>query len=82
MRIAIFSGEQRISTSETVVFAHSDTEIRNRVTALSLSMTNDLSIAGQKSVTLRLESRIGQTERWGQYAEIEFELANLAEKDF
>ena len=82
LRIAIFSGEQRISTSETVVFAHSDTEIRNRVTALSLSMTNDLSIAGQKSVTLRLESRIGQTERWGQYAEIEFELANLAEKDF
>jgi uncharacterized protein (TIGR02687 family) len=82
LRIAMFSGDQRISTSERVIFAHSDPEIRNRVSTLSLSMTNDLSIAGKKSVTLRLESRIGQTERWGQYAEIEFELANLAEKDF
>lgn len=82
LRIAIFSGDQRISTAETVAFASTDPEIRNRVTALSLNMTNDLSKSGQKSVVLKLESRIGQTERWGPYADIDFELANLAEKDF
>lgn len=82
LRVAIFSGDQRISTTENVTFAHTDLEIRNRVTTLSLNMTNDLSKSGQKSVVLKLESRIGQTERWGPYAEIDFELANLAEKDF
>lgn len=82
LRIAIFSGDQRISTSETVTFAYNDPEIRNRVSTLSLNMTNDLSKSGQRNVVLKLESRIGQTERWGPYAEIAFELANLAEKDF
>jgi uncharacterized protein (TIGR02687 family) len=82
LRVAIYSGDQRISTLEIVSFALTDPEIRNRFHSFTLNMTNDLSKSGQKSAVLKVESRIGQTERWAPYDEIEFELANLAEKDF
>ena len=82
LRIAIFAGEQRISTPETLVFSSSDAEIRNRTSAISLSMLNGASIPKGSKAILKLESRIGQTGRWATYAEIEFELANIADKDF
>lgn len=82
LRFAIYADNQRISTLETFSFAFTDPEVRNRTHSFILNMTNDLSKSVQKTAILKVESRIGQTERWADYAEIDFELANLAEKDF
>jgi uncharacterized protein (TIGR02687 family) len=82
LRISIFQGATRLSTSETIVFAHTDSEIRNRVTALNLTMSNEASGLNNRSAVLKLESRIGETERWAPYQELVFELVNLGKKDF
>jgi uncharacterized protein (TIGR02687 family) len=82
LRISIFQGATRLSTSETIVFAHTDAEIRNRVTTLNLTMSNEASGLSNKSAVLKLESRIGETERWAPYQEFELELVNLGRKDF
>jgi uncharacterized protein (TIGR02687 family) len=82
LRISIFQGATRLSTSETIVFAHTDAEIRNRVTILNLTMSNEASGLSNKSAVLKLESRIGETERWALYQEFELELVNLGKKDF
>lgn len=82
LRAYVAQGDDILSSTEEVIFDSTDPEPRNRVFAINLIMANRANSLESRLVQVRLESNLPNTERWARYAEFDFEIVNLAERDF
>lgn len=82
LRAFVAQGGDVLSSSEEEVFDSSDPESRNRIFTLNLVMANRANSLESRQVQVKLESNIPNTEQWTPYAQFDFEIVNLAERDF
>lgn len=82
LRAFVAQGDDILSTTQEAIFESSDPESRNRISTLNLVMANRANSLASRHVQVKLESNITNTEQWIPYAQFDFEIANLAERDF
>ena len=82
LRAFVAQGGDVLSSSEEEVFDSSDPESRNRIFILNLVMADRANSLKSRQVQVKLESNIPNTEQWTTYAEFDFEIVNLVERDF
>lgn len=82
LRAFVCQGEEVLSSTEECVFDSTDSELRNRIFSLNLVMSSRANSLESRVVQVKLESNVPNTERWVPYAQFDFEIVNLAERDF
>lgn len=82
LRVFVSQGEDVLSSSVEQVFESSDPEARNRIFTLNLVMAKRANTLDSRLVQVKLESNIPSTEQWTPYGQFDFEIVNLAERDF
>lgn len=82
LRVFVAQGDDILSSSDELVFDSTDPELRNRIFTANLVMANRANSLDSRIVQVKLESNIVNTEQWKPYAQFDFEIVNLAERDF
>jgi uncharacterized protein (TIGR02687 family) len=82
LRAFVAQGDDILSSTEEQVFDSPDPESRNRIFTVNLVLANRANTLESRLVQVKLESNIPNTEQWTTYAQFDFEIVNLAERDF